>query len=43
MEVVDTEEHVKILTILLESLRINKGQINAKLCGMMKSQIEFRG
>lgn len=43
MEVEDTEEPIEILTILQGSLRVNKRQINAKLCGMMKSQIEFRG
>lgn len=42
MEVMDTEEPIEILTILLESLRVNRGQINAKLCEMIKSQVEFR-
>lgn len=42
MEVMDTEEPIEILTILLESLWVNRGQINAKLCEMIKSQIEFK-
>ena len=37
VEVMDTEEPIKSLMILLENLRINRGQMNAKLNGMMKS------